>query len=214
MDILDFTRQTELCEIMGNMGSDKSNLCKKNWHNYTLYYDSIFKDLKYKPLRVFELGIGTNNTSLKSNMGSDGIPGASLQGWKQYFENSEIFGADIDKDILFQEPRIKTFYCDQTSKASIESMWLNDDLKEPFDIIIEDGLHTFDANKCFFENSIHKIKKGGIYIIEDINLKSIHLYKEQITIWETIFPDCSFSIVKLPHERNIYDNCLIKIQKQ
>ena len=37
-----------------------------------------------------------------------------------------------------------------------------------FDIIIEDGLHTFEANKCFFENSIHKVKRGGIYIIEDI----------------------------------------------
>ena len=40
-----------------------------------------------------------------------------------------------------------------------------------FDIIIDDGLHEFHANKCFFENSIEKLNPGGFYIIEDIGKK-------------------------------------------
>ena len=30
-------------------------------------------------------------------------------------------------------------------------MWNDQSLQEDFDIIIEDGLHTFSANVCFFE---------------------------------------------------------------
>ena len=38
-----------------------------------------------------------------------------------------------------------------------------------FDIIIDDGLHTTDANINLFINSFDKLKKNGIYIIEDIH---------------------------------------------
>lgn len=48
-------------------------------------------------------------------------------------------------------------------------MWKNDDLVDNFDIIVEDGLHTFDANVCFFENSVHKLNK----IKMDITLSKI-----------------------------------------
>ena len=49
-------------------------------------------------------------------------------------------------------------------------MW-NDIGIKYFDIIIDDGFHSFDAACCLYENSIHKLKKGGIYIIEDITLE-------------------------------------------
>jgi hypothetical protein len=123
-------------------------------------------DLKDKPVNLFELGLGTNNTSIKSNMGANGKPGASLRAFADYFTEGNIFGADIDKDILFQTDRIKTFYCDQTNPEVIKEMWSN--IPEEFDIIIDDGLHEAHANITFFENSYHKLKKGGIFIIEDI----------------------------------------------
>ena len=101
-------------------------------------------------------------------MGKDGRPGASLYGWQEFFPNSYIFGADIDTDILFNTDKIKTYYCDQRSPEIILKMWIKPDLQENFDIIIEDGLHTFDGHVCFFENSIHKLKTNGYYIIEDV----------------------------------------------
>jgi len=124
------------------------------------------KDRQFQPLRIFELGIGTNNVNLPSNMGANGRPGASLYGWREFFPNSKIYGADIDRDILFQTDQIHTFYCDQTNEHSITSMWSNEpELSENFDFIIEDGLHEFHANVCFFEKSIHKLKKIVIILL-------------------------------------------------
>ena len=39
---------------------------------------------------------------------------------------------------------------------------------EEFDIIIDDGLHTFNAGVSLFEVSFSKLREGGIYLIEDI----------------------------------------------
>ena len=50
--------------MIGRCGSDKGSIhIQSYWHNYTTFYYSIFKDLREKQLRVFELGLGTNNTN-------------------------------------------------------------------------------------------------------------------------------------------------------
>jgi len=210
--LFDETQCTDLCEIMGRNGSDKGHININNsWHNYTTFYYSIFKDLSNKKLRIFELGLGTNNVNLPSNMGPNGRPGASLYGWQEFFADSDIFGADIDRNILFNDKRIKTFYCDQTDPEIIKRMWDEPDLQDGFDIIIEDGLHTFDANVCFFENSIHKLKSNGYYIVEDIMDTS--LFMNKINEWKNQYKDCSFTLLKLPSRCNIYDNNLLVVFK-
>jgi hypothetical protein len=201
--------KTELCEIMNRCGSDKGF----GWHNYTEYYHEIFKSLKDKELNIFELGLGTNNPNLPSSMGVDGKPGASLRGWKEYFPNSEVYGADIDKDILFQEDRIKTFYCDQTNKEIIHGMWNLPELNAiQFDIIIDDGLHECNANIMFLENSIHKLKNDGIYIVEDIINYIIPLYTHHLSNIKNIF-NIAYEIIKLENINNTVDNNLLVIKK-
>jgi hypothetical protein len=210
--LINVKEHTPLCEIMGRNRSDKGSMDDKTWHNYTIFYYNIFKDLQDKNLRVFELGLGTNNVNLPSNMGSNGRPGASLYGWSEFFPNSQIFGCDIDKNILFNTDRIKTFYCDQTKPKIIKSMWDEYELQENFDIIIDDGLHDFDANVCFFENSIHKLNPNGYYIIEDILNTDEWLFLSKIKEWEQKHKDCSFELVKIPHF-NKYDNTLVVVKK-
>ena len=69
--LFDEKKSTPLCEIMGRHGSDKGSInIESSWHNYTTFYYSKFKDLRKKKLRVFELGLGTNNVNIPSNMGS------------------------------------------------------------------------------------------------------------------------------------------------
>ena len=209
----DFSKPTILCEIMGRHGSDKGNANNTTQHNYTILYEKLFMPMKNKSLRVFELGLGTNNTDVPSNMGSDGKPGASLRGWREYFPNAQIFGADIDRRILFQEERISTFYCDQLSASSISELWNNDVLREQFDIILEDGLHTYDANVSFFENSFHMVKPGGIYIIEDVVWNTIPLYEPKIMEWQNKYPGSMGYVFAIPHRYNSRDNCLIAMIK-
>jgi hypothetical protein len=194
---------TPLCIIMQDQKSDKS----LGHHNYTTIYYELFKDLRYSKLNIFELGIGTNNLNIPSNMGKNAKIGASLFGWEQFFPNSIIYGADIDTDILFKTDRIKTFYCDQTNLIDIKNLW--DNIKNTeFDIIIDDGLHTFDANFLFFKESMYKLKKGGYYIIEDINIAEVKKYKYEFSKWKNLF---YFQIIQIDNPYNIhsFDNVLL-----
>ena len=45
------------------------------------------------------------------------------------------------------------------------------------DVIIDDGVHEYDTNILFLENSLHKLKKGGYYVVEDVT-------KEDLGKWE------------------------------
>jgi len=196
---------TELCDIMNKCGSDKATT-----HNYTKYYTQIFEKIKYDEINIFELGIGTNNSNFSFNMGENGIPGASIFGWNEYFKNGHIFGADIDTTCLFNTDEIKTFYCDQTNPWIIKQMWNNKYLNFKFDIIIEDGYHMFDANVTFFENSYHKLKKHGIFIIEDIDNNEIPNWINKFEEYEKTLPQFNFEIIMLEYN-NRFDNNLIKI---
>ena len=210
----DEKKSTPLCEIMERYGSDKGSMnIETCWHNYTTFYYSLFKERRQDTLRIFELGLGTNNLDVPSHMGIDGKPGASHYGWEEFFPNSTIFGADIDSRILFTTDKIKTFYCDQTNTDSIQKLWNEPILQDNFDIIIEDGLHLFHANVCFFENSIHKLNKNGYFIIEDISFRNYPLFVEKIPYWEFRYSNCSFTLLKIPLSTNQGDNTLLVVFK-
>ena len=166
-----------LGEIMSKYGSDKgwglttsfieNNIYSPNGvcHNYTYFYEKLFSNYRNDNISIFEMGVG-----VPSCMGSWA---GSLLGWQEYFKNSEIYSADIDKNYLYNKDRIKSYYVDQHNEESINNLWseLSDKL---FDLIIDDGPHSFLSNYLFFILSINKLKSGGIYIIEDVNLDFIN----------------------------------------
>jgi len=165
--------KSQLADLCDKYESDKGSvtpgsLYSGGWpvHDYTDFYELIFGSLRYSVKNLLEVGIGTNNPNLPSSMGIHGKPGASLRVWRDYFPNAKILGADIDKDILFSEERISTAYLDQTKSSEIEKFFNLSEFKY-FDIIIDDGLHTYHAAKTLFENSWDHLNAGGIYIIED-----------------------------------------------
>jgi hypothetical protein len=92
-------------------------------------------------------------------------------------------------------------------------MWNNPELEGLFDIIIEDGLHTYEANVCFFENSIHKLNYDGYYIIEDILKTDVQRFHSKIKEWKITYPDLLFTLVEVPSITNHSDNILLVIKK-
>ena len=154
------------------------------------------------------MGIGTNYSDVLSNMGPNGIPGASLRGWRAFFPNSNVYGGDIDTRILFQEDRIKTYFCDQLNSQIIQNMW-NQIEVDFFDIIVDDGLHTFEANKCFLLASLHKLHANGIFIIEDVITPAISKYKDFL---DTI-PNINYHLFQLKYNPRLDDNNFIAIWK-
>jgi len=196
---------TPLCPLMDKYGSDKGpRKGDSTHHTYTEVYHELFKGMVERRLNVFEMGLGTNNTNFPANMGPNGRPGASLRGWSEYFPHSSIYGADIDKGVLFEEDRIHTTYCDQTNPSIVRSMW---ESLPDMDIIIDDGLHTFEANVTLFENSIQKLKHSGIYVIEDINHNDIARFEGKMAEWRRVHPGRIFSLRTLvggnPWDNNV-----------
>ena len=139
-------------------------------HIYSKFYNDNFFYLRKKIKLVFECGIGDKSSLNKFS------PGASLKVWRDFFPNAKIIGADKNKKLLFNEKRIKTYYVDQTKRNSIKEMWKIVNCKN-FDLIIDDGLHNFNANISFFINSFKYLKKGGIYFIEDVLLNQLNKYE-------------------------------------
>jgi hypothetical protein len=66
------------------------------------------------------------------------------------------------------------------------------------DIIIEDGLHTFEANISFLEGSLEHLHPGGIYVIEDIGWDSFDKWYERLeTVYSKQYPKYEFAFVVL-----------------
>ena len=108
-------------------GSDKGEVLPESnpyrWpsHSYADFYGLVFGIRRNDIKNVIECGLGTNNPNLKSSMGIDGKPGASLRMWRDFFPSANVIGCDIDKEVLFSEDRINTYFCDQTSSESINN---------------------------------------------------------------------------------------------
>lgn len=159
----------ELKKLLNFHGSDKAHK-----HFYHLLYAKLLSPNE-KVKNILEIGLGTNNTNFVSSMGINGKPGASLRAFSEFCKNANIYGADIDRAILFNEKKIKTFFVDQTSNESLDK--LKNNFKEKFDLIIDDGLHSPDANINTIRFALDLIKVGGSIVIEDINPKSISIWK-------------------------------------
>jgi hypothetical protein len=196
---------TELCTIMKSLGSDKGD----DWHNFTVLYHELFRDFRTVFTRVFELGIGSQNPEVPSRMTPNYTIGASLRGWRQYFSNAHIYGADIDRDVVFREDRITCFQVDQTCPESIRNLWRQPEVSNiEFDLIIDDGLHTTKANICFFENSYHKLARNGVYVIEDIKNSAIRGLEAYF--WRTAKKSgFAYHLVPFDYHKNRRDNNIL-----
>ena len=130
-----------LRECFDRHGCDKG--CR---HGYERVYGPAFNDLRYKPIRLLEIGI---------------YQGASLAAWVDFFPNAEIFGIDTfqrvqPEDIpILNHPRVKWRQHDSTTPGDFGQ----------FDIIIDDGLHTHVSQRKTFDNFMPYAK---MYFIEDV----------------------------------------------
>jgi hypothetical protein len=205
----------ELSALCDLYGTDKGELQKfghpYSWasHNYADFYARHFEHCRNSVKNIFECGLGTNNPNLLSSMGISGKPGASLRVWRDYFPNAMVYGADIDQDVLFEEERIKTYFIDQLDLASIKRYWDQVNVKD-FDLMVDDGLHTFEAGVTLFLGSVDRLANSGIYVIEDVTINDLVQYKD-------FFQGKSFFVEYISLYRpsiDLIDNSLVVVRKQ
>lgn len=162
----------QLGNLLSAYGSDKAQL-----HAYHLVYWYVLEQLgRYNPLRLLEVGLGTNNPVLISTMGSAGSPGASLKAFRDYLPLANIYGVDVDIDILFEDDRISTTWTDQLDSDSLAAIGsrLGTDT---FDLIVDDGLHTVEANLNTLLFAVKSLSDAGWFIVEDIPERSLPVWQ-------------------------------------
>lgn len=203
--------ETELCEIMNRNLSDKGN----GHHNYTKLYHEIFNGRRNESLNILEIGIGSINPYIPSNMTGGELgkiyrPGASIRGWLEYFPNANLYACDIDRDIInFDNNRITGFYFDQTNDTEITNTITYGSLKDKkFDIIIDDGLHYFPVNYNVMKYLLPLVNECGYYIIEDI----INTQYNSSLIDTELLKNKNWQFVELPNIKNVCDNNLFIVK--
>lgn len=187
--------QTELCVLLKKYGSDKCS----DWHNYSKLYYDLFKELKNESINFFEVGI---------------YQGASVRTWRDFFPKANIWAGDVDHTKFVNEDRIKSFYCNQDDPKSIMNMWENEELKTiQFDVIVDDGKHEYISNINFLNESIHKLKNNGLFIIEDLTWNTYSLFERQLNDIKIKLNLQQVNLVKIPNKNNKTDNNLLIIIK-
>jgi hypothetical protein len=160
----------KLYALFDKYGSDKGSQ-----HKYHFLYSLLFSKIDMKHCNILEIGLGTNNIKVPSNMGRRGSPGASLRAWRDFSPTINVVGVDIDSTLLFDESRIQTFHLDQTSQTSWTQMISKLDGRK-FDLIIDDGLHSPFANLQTLMHGKYLVKESGFLVIEDIGENSLPIW--------------------------------------
>ena len=177
----------KLLNLFKEYGSDKGSLAY-------LYFD-IFKTKKI--FNLLEIGLGSKNIFIRSNMysgsgggawGEDNFkPGGSLRAFQKYLD-ANVYGPDIDKKILFQEKKIKTFFVDQLDHLTLR--YLKKKIPK-LDLIIDDGLHQPDANLNTIVELIEHLKLNGLIVVEDIEFIFRDIFKNILFCLNTNSKYCS-----------------------
>jgi hypothetical protein len=125
-------------------------------HSYGRTYDRLFRHLKYRPIRLLEIGIGGYESSLG---------GRSLLAWRAYFPFARIVAFDIEPKPGLAGGRVTIYQADQTSMPDLNRIAAKEG---PFDIVIDDGSHL-NAHQIFtFHALFPAVRPGGLYIVEDV----------------------------------------------
>ena len=147
---------TSIKDLLINSNSDK-----QSGHRYGFLYDLLFTKVFHakggKPLKILEIGVSEyGEGSLKAYAQSEmvelavGIDTLDYSG--KMLENMEFHKLDayLPKTVGFLKGKYKTF-----------------------DIIIDDGSHTYEHQTFFLEKYVQLLAKRGILICEDINLLQV-----------------------------------------
>jgi len=159
-------RNTDAADRLGaafaGHNSDKAR------HDYHLIYQPILAMVaESNPLPcLFEIGIGSNNLRVSNNMGVLGTPGASLRAFRDWLPTGRLIGGDVDASVLFNEERISTHFLDQLRPESLRAVLQKN---SPIDLLIDDGLHTAEANSNTVISWLSVVQPSGWLVVEDIS---------------------------------------------
>jgi hypothetical protein len=145
--------KNNLASLAIKHGSDKHG-----HHDYCRHYETHFAHLRQSRIKLLELGIGGYEYPDRG--------GSGLRMWSDFFLNGQIYGCDLyDKSGIQLPARTKIYQGSQNDGNFLLRMM--DEVGNP-DIIIDDASHMNRLTIGSFQHLWPWLKRGGIYVIEDI----------------------------------------------
>lgn len=168
-----------LNELFINFNCDKGSSCffngkKIESHNYSIFYEKYFREFKYKPINLLEIG---------------SHEGKGLASFFFYFPNSNLVGANINPfQMRFFSKRITELFVDVSSTKILKS--LSNHLEQEPDIIIDDASHNLRDMLITFSIFFKKLRRKGVYVIEDMNqfkiYKNLNPYIDELSVYDIL----------------------------
>ena len=162
--------EISLDAIFYGHGTDKQS----SFHAYVHAYSMILGPWRRHIHSLLEVGIGTVNHSFAANMGkmrNNYKSGASLLSWSEYLPNARIVGLDLDAAaalaIADSTKRIEAYGVDTTNSTSVAALDLTSGGTRPFDVIIDDGLHTWKGQQMTLLSLWPYLRPGGFCAHDD-----------------------------------------------
>jgi len=129
--------------------SDYYNCDKTSKHTYHNIYSKVFEGIRDESFSLLEIGIDE---------------GISLNVWRDYLKNANIYGLDINRE--FSHDRGYIFKGDQNNLFDLEK--ITSEIKS-CKVIIDDASHNPQHQiKTFNYLFKNLLEDGGYYIIEDV----------------------------------------------
>lgn len=141
-------KRMELSKLAKKHNTDKGPESHDYTSRYELYLDA-YRDLEFN---LLEIGV---------------YNGGSLKMWEEYFPKANIVAIDIDPSCKkYESERISIHIGDQSDQGFLKSVYKE---HKNFEIIIDDGGHSWKQQIVSFETLFPLLRLGGIYFIEDLH---------------------------------------------
>jgi len=135
--------------------------------------------------------------------------GGSLQYLSDKFPDAKIYGIDIEDKTQYNTDNITTYIVNQEDRNALNKFL--EETNVEFDIIIDDGGHTMKQQQVSFGTLFKSLKKGGIYILEDLHTSRL----EQLG---TIAPDDIITtldmLYTIQYTKNVISNHILDEEKE
>ena len=157
LDKLEKLNISDLDQLFLYFNTDKGSKVKivdkiQKGHNYSQHYEKYFSKFRnIEGLKILEIGT---------------LFGGGAASFLNYFTSAKIVCLDINPfNMRYCSTKLQPIYIDTQSKVIINDV--ANYLKHNFDIIIDDGSHNKKDQILTLNYFLPKLKKGGIYVIED-----------------------------------------------
>jgi hypothetical protein len=159
-----------LADIGRRHGTDKVDQAHSfDGFTYLDVYSQYFSAIRALVTDILEIGVHE---------------GRSMRTWQEYFPFARIHGLDIEPGLRGLNGRCLIWEGDQSDPSALRHVGTGC----PLDIVIDDGSHVLDHVMASFLHLWPRIKRGGYYVIEDMQASRV-----DIGLWRDEWPGQRFN---------------------